>query len=331
MNPAPKRAVWVGLLLTASTVILAGAILTIGDVNATFTRKIDVSVVFEGVNGLQEGDNIWYSGVKVGIVRSLAFTGRSEVQVDLLVDRKATEFIHADALVKIGSDGLIGNRIVVIYGGTTEAPTLVDGDVLHVGTSVSTEDIMTMLQRNNENLLAITTDLKDVTGGVRRGEGTLGKLLTDEELYTRVTNTVGTLETASADAGKMTASLSTFAGKLNAPGGLPNALVTDRTSYASLTRTVSELEKTGDRASVLVDGLATSAANTKTPVGALLHDEAAGTDVKVALDNLARSTALLEDNLKALQHNFLFRGYFRKQERAAAKARKDAADAETTP
>jgi phospholipid/cholesterol/gamma-HCH transport system substrate-binding protein len=331
MNPAPKRAVWVGLLLATSTVILAGAILTIGDVNDTFTRKVDATVVFDGVNGLQKGDNIWFSGVKVGIVRSLAFTGHSQVQVALSIDRNATEFIRSDALVKIGSDGLIGNRIVVIYGGTEAAPILEDGDVLHVGSAVSTEDIMTMLQANNENLLAITTDLKGVTGGISRGEGTLGKLIADEELYTRVTSTVGTLETASADAQDMTASLSTFARKLNTPGALPNAIVTDKTTYATLTRTVNELEQTGGRASVLVDGLAAGAADSRTPVGALMHDQAAGTDVKVALDNLATSTALLEDNLKALQHNFLFRGYFRKQERAAAKAKRDAADAETVP
>ncbi|MDP2314231.1 MAG: MlaD family protein [Pseudomonadota bacterium] len=321
MTPSPNRqAVIVGLFVASAVVILAGGILTIGDLNDTFTKKMSVTAVFEEVNGLQQGDNIWYSGVKVGIVKTVGFHGGSQVEIEMRVDREAAQYIHQDALAKIGSDGLIGSKIVVLYGGTPEAPSLQPGTVLQTAEMISTETILAMVQENNTNLLAITTDLKGISGRIATGEGTIGKLLKEDELYTNINGTVASLNTASASAETLTASLSTFAGKLNKEGSLPNELVTDRTTYAALTGTVDKLQHAGTRASDLMDGLAKGAADPNSPVGTLMHDQPAGTDLKVTLDNMNKSSVLLTENLAALQDNFLLRGYFKKQERAAAKA-----------
>lgn len=324
MNPSPNRqAVVVGLFTATATAILAGAVLTIGDINETFTRKITVTAVFNEVSGLKKGDNIWFSGVKVGTVKALSFHGSSDVEVVLQVDREATPFIHKDVLAKISSDGLIGNRIVVLYDGSPDAPPLQEGDVLSIGKTVSTEEIMATLQENNRNLLGITSDLKVVSGKLAAGEGTLGKLLTDESLYASVNDTAATLNGASVNAQTMTSSLSTFASKLNEKGSLPNDLVTDKTTYASLTATVSELHETGARASALVGTLATGVANPESPVGALLGDSAAGGDLKQTLENLNRGTVLLNEDLEAVQHNFLLRGFFKKRDKAAAEKAKN--------
>lgn len=325
MTPSPNRqAVIVGLFVAAAVGILAGGVLTIGDLNDTFTRKVGISAVFDEVGGLQEGDNIWFSGVKVGVVTDLAFHPGSKVQVRMKIDRKATEFIHDDVLAKVGSDGLIGNKIVVLYGGTPEAPIIAEGTVLEVGVAVSTDQIMATLQENNNNLLALTTDLKTISGKIAAGEGNLGKLLGDDALYTNVSDTVTTLNAASGNAEVMTASLSTFAGKLNQPGNLPNDIVTDKTTYASLTTTVDKLQLTGEKASVMMDGLAKATTQPGTPVGTLLNDQEAGADLKATLDNLSRGSVLLAEDLEAAQHNFLLRGFFVKKEKAEAKALKKA-------
>lgn len=314
MKQSPKRqAVVVGLFITVAIAIFAAGILTIGDLRDTFTHTITVSAVFDNVGGLKKGDNVWFSGVKVGTVKKLAFHGESQVQVELNVDLDAAPFLHDDALAKIGSDGLIGNRIVVLYGGTPEAGTLEDGDVLGIGKSVSTDEVMAMLQENN-------TNIKVITGKLARGEGTLGKLLQDDALYTQVTDTVASLNSTSESAKTLTVSLSAFAAKLNQPGHLPNDLVTDDTTYAELTGAVGKFKTAGASAAELMDGLAEGAADPNSTIGVALHDKAAGTDAKVALANLSQSSALLAEDLAALQHNFLLRGYFRRKAKAEAKA-----------
>lgn len=318
MNQSPKRQqVIVGLFVAVAITILAGGILTVGDLNDSFARKITVTAIFPEVSGLKKGDNIWFSGVKIGMVTKLAFRGEGEVEVEMKIDQDAVSYLHDDTIAKIGSDGLIGNRIVVLYGGTPRAPVLADGDVLATGMSVSTEEIMAVLQENNANVL-------EITGRLTRGEGTLGKLLVDEEIYASLKETVGTLGVASESAKDLTASLAVFSEKLNREGSLPNDLVTDQTMYPALKSGVGKLEHASDKASELLAGLAEGAANPNTPISTLMHDESAGTDLKVTFENLSESSSLLAEDLEALQHTFLLKHFFKKkaraEKRAAAKA-----------
>lgn len=321
MNPSSsRRSVIVGLVVTFALAILAGAILTVGNLNDAFTYRITVSAVFDQVNGLKSGDNVWFSGLKVGIVRDLAFHGAARVEVTMRIDQKAASYIHSDVQATIGSDGLIGNRIVVLTGGTQAAPELAEGDVLAIGEAISSEALLAMLQESNSNLLAITTDVKAITARLSRGEGSLGQLLQDDELYTSLAGSASTLETAATNARDMTASLSSIAGALNRDGSPARALANDRELYPDLKMTVDQLQQASARASDLMDGLALGARDPDTALGALTQDEAAGADLKMTLSNLNDSSALLSEDLEAIQHNILFRRYFRRQARAAARA-----------
>lgn len=321
MIPSPNRqAVYVGLFVTAATTILTGGVLMVGDLNDTFTRKISVMAVFDEVNGLQKGDNIWYSGMKVGTVKGLCFEGASQVQVELKIDTSATPFIHQDVLAKIGTDGLIGNRIVILYGGTLTTPTLQEGDSVAVGKMVSTEEIMTTLQQNNQNMLAITDNLKEISLGLVAGQGTLGQLLQDEVLYVTLIDTASTLQVTTSNLREVSHSLQAFSSDINRSGSLPHQIVTDRTTYPSLVATVGDVQHAGERAALLLDGLTAGASDTKTPFGTLMYDQSAGTDLKMTLDQLNGSSQLLAEDMVALRHNILFRRYFRKQARAAKQA-----------
>src|SRR5690606_14907620 len=178
-----------------------------------------------------------------------------------------------DTMAKISSDGLIGNTIVVLYGGTPGSAPLSDGDVLESTKSVTTEDIMATLQENNENLLVIT-------GRLARGEGTAGKLLAEDALYTEVMSMVGDLKVASASAKDLTGSLAVFGRDLNREGNLPHDLVTDRTTYTALTAGVDKMQEASEQAAVLMEGLAAGAANPATPIGLVMQDVEAGSELK---------------------------------------------------
>lgn len=313
MSDSPSRQpVIVGLFVTVGLAVLGGGILAIGNINDTFTQKITVHATFEEVGGLSTGDNVWFSGVKVGVVKGLEFDEQSHVKVEMKIDQDAAKFIRNDALAKIGSDGLIGNKIVVLYEGTPGAPAIADGDVVRIGDEVSMEEMMAMFQTNNENLLAITNDIKTLTSGIVAGKGTAGRLLGDEALATQITETVasmkGTADSASAAAGQM----ASYTRKLNQPGSLPYELATDKTLFPSLQASATQLQGVATSAGTLVDGLAASTQNPNTPLGTLLHDQEAGGDVKQTLANMTKTTELLNEDLEAVQHNFLLRGYFKK-------------------
>ncbi|MBA2322319.1 MAG: MCE family protein [Deltaproteobacteria bacterium] len=325
MSDSPNRqAVIVGVFVTLGVAVLAGGILTIGDLNDTFTSKIPVTAVFDEVSGLQKGDNVWFSGVKVGVVKEMRFLETAQVEVTLHIDHEATRFIHNDTLAKIGSDGLIGSKIVVLYAGTTAAPAIAPGDVLTIGEAVSTEQMMAKLQENNENILAITNDVKGMTAKIAAGEGSIGKLLADDELYTRVSGAVASAQGASENAERLTASLSVFASSLNQEGNFAYDIVHDK-------EIVPSLKTTATKASAMVDNLSAATSNPDTALGTLMHDEAAGTDMKAVLDNLNDGTRLLAEDLEAVQHNFLLRGFFKKKEKEERKAREKDGSANVEP
>src|SRR3954471_12815253 len=117
-NGKNKRAVIVGLFVTIGLLIFLVGIFTLGGQKKAFVPTVRITAVFNDVNGLQKGDNVWFSGVKVGTVKTIDFDGSAKIRVTMQIERKAQEFIRKDAKAKVGAEGFIGNKLIVIYGGT---------------------------------------------------------------------------------------------------------------------------------------------------------------------------------------------------------------------
>src|SRR5437762_13593127 len=113
-----KRTVIVGIFIFLGVVILLAGVIVLGGQRKTFQKTITLNAVFNDVSGLQKGNNIWFSGVKIGTVKKLKIVSHSRVEVEMRLEQQSENFIYKDAKAKIGSDGLIGNRVIIIYGGT---------------------------------------------------------------------------------------------------------------------------------------------------------------------------------------------------------------------
>jgi phospholipid/cholesterol/gamma-HCH transport system substrate-binding protein len=320
MNESPnKRAVIVGLFIFIGLMFLLGGILIVGNIRETFNNKMKVISIFDDVSGLKEGNNVWYSGVKIGTVSNMNFFGKSQVEVILNIATKAQQYIRKDAKVKISSDGIIGNKIIVIYGGTTDFAQVEVGDTLAVERTFTSEDMINTLQDNNENLLTITSNIKTITNRLVDGDGTIGKLMNDTSVYANINAATVALHNATVKAEQMISSLATFSSSLNKKGTLANELTTDTTVFNSVKASVTKLQQMADTAKMFVTNLKNAGSNPNSAIGVLLHDKEAGAYLKESMKNLESSSKKLDADLEAAQHNFLLRGYFRKK----AKAEKD--------
>jgi len=311
-----KRAVIVGIFILVALAIFMGALITLGKQKKTFTKGILVKAVFDNVNGLQAGNNIWFSGVKVGTVKKLELTNNAKVVVDMTIDKRSKDFIHEDAKAKISSDGLIGNKIVVLYGGTPAASSIKANDILQVETALSTEEMMNSLQENNKNLLAITGDFKTISRRLANGEGTVGRLLTDDKFMDQLQATAGTLQKASSNIQALSSNMAEYTAKLQTKGVLANDLVSDTTIFKSLRSSVAQIQEASDNAKELTNNLktVTQKINDSTnTVGVLLHDQQTADNFRATIENLQSGTQKFDEDMEALQHNFLFRGFFRKK------------------
>jgi len=324
-----RRAIIVGIFIFLGVAIFIWTVLTLGSQKNTFEKSIKVKAYFQNVNGLQKGNNIWFSGVKVGTIENVNLIGNGKVEVDMNIDQKSVPYIHKNAKAKLSSDGLIGNKIIEIYGGTSQVPPLANGDVLNNEELLSTEAMMATLSKNNDNLLAITNNFKVISNKMASGQGSIGKLLTDETFADELNKTVITLKMASSNLQKLTANVSRYTSRLNDSGTLANDLVTDTLIFSKLRSTVSQLQEVAAKSTEIMSSLQ-GAANTvneglknpNAPAGMLLSDEKTAAGLKSTMQNLQSASVKLNDDLEAVQHNFLLRGFFRKK----AKAEKANAD-----
>jgi len=279
------------------------------------------------VAGLKKGGAVWFSGVKVGTINDLKFTDSSQVKVKMTIGKDVVPYIHRNAGVHISSDGLIGNKIIVIDGGSPQAPLVQDGDVLQAAKLLSTDDITKTLQQNNINILAITTDLKKMTKQWSEGKGVVGSLMGDTVLALKFRAIVENLKQTTATTNAMAVELDKFGAKLNSKGTLIDKLLTDTSTYSQLKGSVANLQKSTAKTQEMVDNLnkATGKFNsTDNAIGILLNDPKAAIQVKSILDNLQQSSIKLNDDMEALQHNFLTKGFFKDREKAKADSIKKA-------
>ena len=321
-----KRSVIVGVFISIGIVIFLVGVFTLGGQQKTFVSSVNLTALFDDVSGLQQGNNVWFSGVKIGTVKKISFFGKSQVKVLMHIDKKAQDFIRKDAKAKIGSDGLIGNKIIVIYGGTQAAASIESDDTLAVQYSLSTDDIMATLQKNNENLIAITTDFKAVSKRLADGEGTMGALLTDRTLFKSLQATLANLQIAANNSKKLTSSIATYTSKLQSPGSLANGLVNDTVIIKNLQAAVQELHQAAGSANSFTTQLKTVGEqlnNRNNTLGLLLYDEKTAARLKNTMDNLNTGSVKLNDDLEAAQHNIFLRGFFKKKAKQDAKNKID--------
>jgi phospholipid/cholesterol/gamma-HCH transport system substrate-binding protein len=111
---------------------------------------------------------------------------KSQVTVLVNINLKIQEYIRKDVKIKINTDRLIGNKILVIYGSSSKAGEINIGDTLKAEKTFSSEDMINMLQKNNRHILAISSDFKSISSVLAASESTIGKLLKDEEIYEHV-------------------------------------------------------------------------------------------------------------------------------------------------
>jgi phospholipid/cholesterol/gamma-HCH transport system substrate-binding protein len=321
MNESPnKHAVIVGLFIFLGIAFLLAAILIVGNLRETFNRKMKIVTLFDDVGGLQRGNNIWLSGVKIGTVSNLNFYGKSQVEVSMNIETKAQQYIPKDAKVKISNDGLIGNKILVIYGGTEKSQVVQEGDTLAVEKTFTSEDMINTFQENNKNLLSITSDFKTISHRLAAGEGTIGKLLSDSSVYISINAATASLQIASAKAQQLVSSLATFSSGLNKKGTLVNELTTDTIVFNSVKASVLQLQQIADTAALFMTNLKQAGNNPRSSIGVLLHDEEAGAHLKETIKNLESGSKKLDEDLEAAQHNFLLRGFFKKKAKAEENA-----------
>jgi phospholipid/cholesterol/gamma-HCH transport system substrate-binding protein len=193
-----------------------------------------------------------------------------------------------------------------------------NGDLLQSEKSVSTDDMLSILQSSNKNLLEITGDFKIFARNLANGEGSLGRLINDASLVDDLQSTIKNIKITSLKSEEALSNIVAFTSRLNNQDGLVNELISDTVIFKTLKETVAQLKVAATTASAFMDTMQKAGADLQQknkPIGMLLEDEEVAKNLKEIISNLKKSSQKLDEDLEAMQHNFLLRGYFEKKEK----------------
>jgi phospholipid/cholesterol/gamma-HCH transport system substrate-binding protein len=192
-----KFKIRLGLFVAGGLALFVLAIFIIGKQKNMFDPVYKLNTTFYNVSGLQVGNNVRFSGINVGTVDKITIINDSTVKVVMLIKKDVQKFIKADSEVAIGSEGLIGDRLLVITQGGTDSPVAKNGQHLFSAEPVEIDAIMASLQVTAENAEIISQQLAEIMFKVNSGEGTLGRLIEDTTIANNLSQTMVNIKRSS--------------------------------------------------------------------------------------------------------------------------------------
>ena len=297
-----RRLFRVGLFSLAGFLILALGIFVIGDRRNLFSDTFRLTANFENVEGLLSGAAVVVNGIRVGSVSDvrLQIDTTSYVRVDMVIEEKYREMIRLSSVAAVSQLGIVGDKQVEIITDDYSAPIVRNGDVIAAAPPANYLAILEKADQAVQNVNNITSSLDTLFIRFRKGEGTLGKLLTDDEAYE---NLVG----ISASAERL---FDETAAQFTQLGGI-------------LRSTATNVDGITEESRKLISDLGEG----KGTVGALLYDrslydslESLVTNLNVTTSSAGMAAREFGINMRGLRSNWLVGGLFSGGGEAAADA-----------
>lgn len=297
----------------------------IGKNRNMFGSNFTLIARFENVQGLQAGNNIRYAGIDVGTVKRVSIVNDTLMEVRMTIDDKMKGIIHKNALVSIGTDGLVGNKVLNITPVKQASTVAEDGDILPSKKPLDTDEMLRTLNKTNNDVSTISEELKTTVMRINNSASLWG-ILNDKELPLNLRRSAFNIRLATEKANYMANDLYKIVNDIKKGKGSVGSLLTDTSFATNLNEAVNKIKQVGDQADSLseqiskaIAGIQSDMNDGKGTVHALLKDSALTNKISRSLDNIEKGTDGFNQNMEALKHNFLFRGYFRKLEKQQKK------------
>ncbi len=310
-----------GLFVLGGSLLLIVVLYLLGSKQDMFQRTVRVEVRFQQVSGLRPGNNVRYAGINVGTVKDIRIESDTSVLVSLAIREKNAGHIRENSIASLGSDGLMGNRLVNIASGEGEAAPISDGTLLRSSVPLDTDLMMRTLDRTNMNMAEITDDLRELSDRINR-PGSMVMLLSDTVLAQQVRVSLTDLQSSVHHVRSVAANVDALMGDVREGHGALGLLVSDPAAETQVRKwlaTMQQLSDTLANATSQADRFITSMNQPGNVAHMLTRDTVLAGDLRRTVAQLEKSSLVLEEDLRALQRNWFFRRYFKEKEREERK------------
>lgn len=319
MGKNTSQNVLLGIFVVIGIILFSLGVYFIGSKQNLFGENIRINSVFKNVSGLQLGNNVRFAGVNVGTVKEITILNDTAINVNMVIGMKTASLIRKSSLATIGSDGLVGSMIVnILPGNSLEKKGVKSGDTIESISKIATVDMLTTLNTTNENAALLTADLLKITNAINNGEGLLGALLKDDELLNNIKLSISNLQNASKGASRSIDKLNNILSQVNYSESVAGLLLSDTVTKGKLRNIINNLELSSREIDSISTNLNKFSVNLRDGEGAinyLMQDTTFVNNLERTIQNTEDGSEKFGEVMEAVKQSFLFRGYFRKQER----------------
>ncbi|KAB1157576.1 MlaD family protein [Flavobacterium luteum] len=268
-----------GMFVIIGVLLFIITIYFIGKNRNLFGSTFNLKSEFKNVSGLKVGSNVRLSGINIGTVNKIEFISDSLVLVKLLIKDEVQQYIKTDATASIGSDGLVGDKVLIISPGTTSKKIVKNNAYIMSNRTIELEDIMNSVKKSADNAEIITHQLADFSFKMNDNKGILSKIMTNQNFSNSIERSLSNLEI-------ITKEIANFTPKMNNPNSAVSKLFTDKNFANGLDITNSNLQKSSNDLAVF-----TSKINNENNVFTkLMTDETYAKNLESILKNLEKSS-----------------------------------------
>lgn len=273
-----------GIFITLGIAVFILAVYFIGEKQQMFRSTFRLTGVFKDVGGLQIGNNVRLSGINVGTVENVSLISDTSVIVEILIDETTRKFIKKDAIASIGSEGLMGNKVLVITPGIGSQQTIENNDVIATTQPIEIDEIIKSLKTTIDNTSSITGDLAKISINIESGKGTIGRLMMDQTWRENIQSTIINLKDGSEK----------FVVFMDKSQQIDNILLALNSNIDSTSAVIQDLSK-----------ITSNIESGEGVVGKLLMDQSMGQNLDSTLINLKKGLAEFEIFMKLAQESWL--------------------------
>lgn len=330
MQKKASKNIKLGLFVTAGILIFIAVVYFVGANQSLFGSTTTINTVFKNVSGLQVGNNVRYAGINVGTVERISLVSDSTVRVTFVVNNDAAQFIKKDSEATIASEGLMGNKVLSISSGSAGGESVSDNDQIPGAEPVEIEDIIADLKVTANHAKGISGDIEEISSMIKKGEGTVGRLLTDPALVNSFDRMIYTLQKSGDNALEITNDFAEITQSTKQGEGALGKLLVDETLAIRLESMLDSLQEAGNNAALLSDRLiefSNKLNNTEGALGKLLTDTAMAKDMHQTLLNVKAGSDDLEETIQKVNNSWLlnlFGGKDKEEEKKQKKKKKEA-------
>ncbi|MCC6769457.1 MAG: MCE family protein [Bacteroidia bacterium] len=315
MRDTSFRNLRLGVFVALGLVLLVGALYLIGAKQNLFGSTFRLHAEFHNVNGLMSGNNVRFAGIDVGTVSSVTIINDTTVRVDMLISNDVQPFIRKNARVAVGTDGLMGNKLINIYQGLSNADLAENVDLLQSKDQAGTDEMLRTLSVTNENVKEISAQIKLMVARLNQ-PNSLWNILMDTSLAETLKGTLVKIKISSDNTALITGDLQHIANSIRMGKGSIGALITDTSMSNGLKQSIVNIRMMSDTMASVTGDLRTILAEVKNgngAVGTLLMDTSFAHKLNLAMENLQNGTKGFNDNMEGLKQSIFLRKYFRKK------------------